>query len=442
MKLDRFYPIFDHPDWLERMLPLGVKLVQMRIKDLPADETRAALQRSKQLCDAAGAIMVVNDFWEMAIDLDCDWIHLGQEDLDDADMAAIRRAGLKIGISTHDEDELDRALAEQPDYVALGPVYPTILKKMKWVEQGLDRVQQWKNHIGDLPLVGIGGMTIDRAAGVYAAGADIVSVVTDITLNENPEDRLKELGKGNKMNRYDRQISVAEFGVDGQKKLAAAKILVVGAGGLASPVLQYLAGAGLGHIKVMDYDIVSVNNMHRQTIFRTDDLGLAKAGAAATNMRGLNPDCQMTPIIEPLTPDNIETHASDVDLVLDCADSFAVSYSLSDYCLNRLPLIHASVVGTAGYVGGFCYNAPSLRAVFPDLPQRFGSCAEDGVLGPIVGIIGSLQAQMTLAVITKQLSSPLGQLVTYDAIGNRFGGFRFDGVEEPDARWHLSARCN
>ena len=140
---------------------------------------------------AAGAIMVVNDFWEMAIDLDCDWIHLGQEDLADADMAAIRRAGLKIGISTHDEEELDRALAEQPDYVALGPVYPTILKKMKWVEQGLDRVQQWKNHIGDLPLVGIGGMTIDRAAGVYAAGADILSVVTDITLNENPEDRLK-----------------------------------------------------------------------------------------------------------------------------------------------------------------------------------------------------------------------------------------------------------
>ena len=190
MNLDRFYPIFDNPDWLGRMLPLGVKLVQMRIKDLPADETRAALQRSKQLCDAAGAIMVVNDFWEMAIDLDCDWIHLGQEDLDDADMVAIRRAGLKIGISTHDEDELDRALAEHPDYVALGPVYPTILKKMKWVEQGLDRVQQWKIHIGDLPLVGIGGMTIDRAAGVYAAGADIVSVVTDITLNEHPENRL------------------------------------------------------------------------------------------------------------------------------------------------------------------------------------------------------------------------------------------------------------
>jgi len=191
MTLDRFYPIFDHPDWLSRMLPRGVKLVQMRIKSLEGDALTHALQLSKRLCDDAGAVMVVNDFWQLAIDIGCDWVHLGQEDLDDADMVAIRRAGLKIGISTHDEDELDRALAEQPDYVALGPVYPTILKKMKWVEQGLDRVQQWKNHIGDLPLVGIGGMTIDRAAGVYAVGADIVSVVTDITLNENPEDRLK-----------------------------------------------------------------------------------------------------------------------------------------------------------------------------------------------------------------------------------------------------------
>ena len=106
------------------------------------------------------------------------------------------------------------------------------------------------------------------------------------------------------MNRYDRQISVAEFGLDGQKKLAAAKILVVGAGGLASPVLQYLAGAGLGRIKVMDYDIVSVNNMHRQTIFRSVDLGLAKAGAAATNMRRLNLDCLLTPISEPITLEN------------------------------------------------------------------------------------------------------------------------------------------
>lgn len=192
MSLDRFYPIFDHSDWLVRMLPLGVRLVQMRLKNMSKNDIYAVLQCSKKLCDAAGAVMVVNDYWEMAIELQCDWVHLGQEDLAEADMAAIKRAGLKIGISTHDEEELDRALMQQPDYVALGPVYPTILKKMKWTEQGLDRVKQWKRLIGDLPLVGIGGMNVERARGVFAAGADIVSVVTDITLNQKPEDRLIE----------------------------------------------------------------------------------------------------------------------------------------------------------------------------------------------------------------------------------------------------------
>ncbi len=234
------------------------------------------------------------------------------------------------------------------------------------------------------------------------------------------------------MSRYDRQIGVAEFGSDGQAKLAAARLLIVGAGGLASPVLQYLAGAGVGHIRLVDPDIVSVTNMHRQTIFRSSDLGMAKASAAASHMAGLNPDCEITPLTAQVTPDTISAYAAEVDLVLDCADSFAVSYCISDYCLvKRLPFIHASVVGMAGYVGGFCETAPSLRSVFPDLPQRFGSCAEDGVLGPVVGVIGSLQAQMTIAAITRAQPSPLGQLVTYDAVGNRFGGFRFDQAEEP-----------
>jgi thiamine-phosphate pyrophosphorylase len=192
MMLDRFYPIFDHPDWLTRMLPRGVKLVQMRIKSLDGDALTQALRESKRLCDDAGAVMVVNDFWQLAIDIGGAWVHLGQEDLDSADIAAIRRAGIKLGISTHDHEELDRALRLDPDYVALGPVYPTILKKMKWTEQGLGRVAEWKRLVGAIPLVGIGGMTVERAGGVFDAGADIVSVVTDITLHDNPESRLDD----------------------------------------------------------------------------------------------------------------------------------------------------------------------------------------------------------------------------------------------------------
>lgn len=192
MTLDRFYPIFDSTDWLRRALPLGVKLVQLRIKDKPPAHIAAEIALARDLCAAHGATLVVNDYWQAAIEAEVGWLHLGQEDLDEADLPALRRAGIRIGISTHDEAELERALALSPDYIALGPVYPTILKKMKWHQQGLPRLSQWKAQIGDLPLVGIGGMSVARAPGVLAAGADIVSVVTDITLNADPEARICE----------------------------------------------------------------------------------------------------------------------------------------------------------------------------------------------------------------------------------------------------------
>ncbi|EPX75464.1 thiamine phosphate synthase [Salipiger mucosus] len=191
MTLDRFYPIFDDPAWLPRALPLDVRLVQLRIKDTPEPALRDKLTQGRDLCRHHGATMVVNDHWQAAIDLGCDWLHLGQEDLDTADLPAIRRAGLKLGISTHDEDELDRALACAPDYIALGPVWPTILKKMKWHQQGTEKLTAWKARIGDIPLVAIGGLNIDRAPQAFAAGADVVSVVTDITLNADPEARMR-----------------------------------------------------------------------------------------------------------------------------------------------------------------------------------------------------------------------------------------------------------
>ncbi|MEC9196621.1 MAG: thiamine phosphate synthase [Pseudomonadota bacterium] len=191
MTLDRFYPIFDSLPWLERTLPLGVKLVQLRIKDMPESDILPIAHAAQALCRQHGATLVLNDYWRVAIEAGCDWLHLGQEDLDTADLPAIRRAGIKLGISTHDHTELERALSLSPDYVALGPVYPTILKKMKWTQQGLERVTEWKGLIGDIPLIAIGGMSIERAAGAFAAGADVVSAVTDITLNPDPEGRTR-----------------------------------------------------------------------------------------------------------------------------------------------------------------------------------------------------------------------------------------------------------
>lgn len=191
MTLPRFYPIFDDVAWLRRMLPLGIKLVQLRIKDQPQDTLRAQLTEGRDLCRAHGALLVVNDHWQLAIDLGCNWVHLGQEDINDADIDAIRAAGLKLGISTHDKAELARALALNPDYIALGPIYPTILKKMKWHQQGIEKLSVWKALVGDIPLVAIGGMSTERAGGAFESGANVVSAVTDITLHDDPEGRVK-----------------------------------------------------------------------------------------------------------------------------------------------------------------------------------------------------------------------------------------------------------
>jgi thiamine-phosphate pyrophosphorylase len=187
----RFYPIFDSADWLARALPLGVRFVQLRVKDRSEAETRAEIRRSLALARPFGATVVVNDHWRLAIEEGAPWVHLGQEDLDDADVGAIRAAGLKLGLSTHDEAELDRALAFAPEYVALGPVWPTILKQMKCAPQGLDRVAEWKRRVGATPLCAIGGLTPERGAAALAAGADLVSAVTDITLNADPEARMR-----------------------------------------------------------------------------------------------------------------------------------------------------------------------------------------------------------------------------------------------------------
>ncbi len=192
MKLDPFYLIVDSAAWVRRLVPLGVKLVQLRIKDMDEVPLREEIREAREICARHQCQLIVNDYWHIAIEEACDFVHLGQEDLADADLDAIRAHGLKLGVSTHDDVELATALAAKPDYVALGPVYPTKLKKMKWAPQGVEKIATWKAKVGDLPLVAIGGLRPERLPGVFANGADSAAVVTDITLNPDPEARTRQ----------------------------------------------------------------------------------------------------------------------------------------------------------------------------------------------------------------------------------------------------------
>lgn len=186
-----FYPIVPDVGWLSRIVPLGVGTVQLRIKDQPLDGVAVAIAQALEITRRSSCQLIVNDYWQQAIDAGADYIHLGQEDLAVADLKAIRASGARLGISTHNAQELDIALAAGADYVALGPVYATRLKAMRWEPQGLDRVRQWKKTIGKIPLVAIGGMTPARAPGVLAAGADSLAVITDVMTDPQPEARIR-----------------------------------------------------------------------------------------------------------------------------------------------------------------------------------------------------------------------------------------------------------
>ncbi len=234
-------------------------------------------------------------------------------------------------------------------------------------------------------------------------------------------------------NRYARQMVLPQVGSAGQAKLAAASVLVVGAGGLGCPVLQYLAGAGVGRLTIVDHDTVEETNLHRQPLYAMADTGKPKAEVAAAFVQRFNPHVMARPVVERLTPQNVAALVAAADLVIDAADSFAVSYILSDACFAvAKPLVSASVIGMTGYAGAFCGGGPSYRAVFPDVSVDGGTCASVGVLGTAVAVLGGLQAHLALHLLLELEPSVLGRVVTFDARRLSFGGFGFAGSPEPD----------
>ena len=188
---DRFYPVVDTLDWVRRLTKLGVGTVQLRAKDLNDGAALQLVSDALEIVNGTPTRLVVNDYWRAAIVAGAKHVHLGQEDLAEADVHKIRKAGLTLGLSTHDDTELDTALAAEPDYIALGPIFPTTLKSMRFAPQGIAKIAEWKKRVGNIPLVAIGGIKLEQAQEIYAAGADSIAVVSDVTQNPDPDARVK-----------------------------------------------------------------------------------------------------------------------------------------------------------------------------------------------------------------------------------------------------------
>jgi thiamine-phosphate pyrophosphorylase len=188
---DRFYPVVDSVAWVARLALLEVGTIQLRAKGLDDTEAQQTVRDALEVIKGTNAKLVVNDYWRAAIVARAKHLHLGQGDLADADLKAIRVAGLTLGISTHDDAELETALRAKPDYIALGPIFPTTLKSMRFAPQGIPKITEWKKRIGDIPLVAIGGIKLEQAREIFAAGADSIAVVSDVTQNPDPDARVR-----------------------------------------------------------------------------------------------------------------------------------------------------------------------------------------------------------------------------------------------------------
>ncbi|WP_271783208.1 HesA/MoeB/ThiF family protein [Aquimarina algiphila] len=233
--------------------------------------------------------------------------------------------------------------------------------------------------------------------------------------------------------RYHRQVILPEIGTSGQEKLNAAKVLVIGAGGLGCPVLQYLTAAGIGTIGIIDFDTVDISNLHRQILYGNSSLGVNKSLAAKHRLEDLNPDITINAYPEKLTTKNAVSLFSEYDIIVDGTDNFSTRYLVNDACvIAKKPLVYGAIFKFEGQVSVFNYQeGPTYRCLFPEPPKAGSvpSCSEIGVLGVLPGIIGSMQANETLKIILHLGNILNGILFTYDCLTAQSSSFSIPRVE-------------
>lgn len=228
--------------------------------------------------------------------------------------------------------------------------------------------------------------------------------------------------------RYSRQIFIEEIGLDGQKKIMKSKVLIIGAGGLGSPVIQYLASSGVGTLAVADFDKVELHNLNRQTIHNENSVGISKVKSAKLFVKNLNHQVKFIEIEEKIQERNIKDIISKFDIIVDGSDNFKTRYLVNDTCVNlEKPLVYGSILGFSGQVAIFNYKkSKNLRDIFPEPPfdEDLADCDSLGVLGALPGVIGSMMANLTLKIITN-LPLQLNQMTLVDTLNWRFQTIHF-----------------
>ncbi|MEB0261976.1 MULTISPECIES: HesA/MoeB/ThiF family protein [unclassified Mucilaginibacter] len=234
--------------------------------------------------------------------------------------------------------------------------------------------------------------------------------------------------KGEELKRYSRQVILPEIGITGQEKLKNAKVLMIGAGGLGCPVLQYLTAAGVGEIGIVDDDVVDISNLHRQILYGVNDVGGLKAALAKEKLEKLNPHVFITAYPVRFTSANAEDICAPYDLVIDGSDNFGTRYLVNDTCVAlKKPLVFGSIFKFEGHVSVFNYqDGPDYRDVFPEAPpaDEVPNCAEIGVMGILPGIIGTYMANEAIKIICGIGETLSGKLMTMNALDNTTGIFK------------------
>ena len=407
------YPVVDSVQWIERLLDAGVRTLQLRIKDRRDEEVEADVVAAIALGRRYNARLFINDYWRLAIKHQAYGVHLGQEDLQATDLNAIRAAGLRLGVSTHDDMEIDVALAARPSYIALGHVFPTQTKQMPSAPQGLEQLARHVERLADYPTVAIGGISLARAPAVIATGVGSIAVVSAIT--QAADWRLATMNDRDFM-RYSRQILLDDIALDGQQKLLDSQVLIIGLGGLGTPAALYLAGAGVGTLVLADDDDVHLSNLQRQILFTTEDIDRPKSQVSQQRLTQLNPDIQLTALQQRLTGEALKDAVARADVVLDCTDNMATRQEINAACVVlNTPLITASAVGFGGQLMVLTppWEQGCYRCLWPDNQEPERNCRTAGVVGPVVGVMGTLQALEAIKLLSG-IETPAGELRLFD----------------------------